>query len=66
MSWTETVDRLQGCGRREVVAAWTATLDQLVALAGDVAGELAAADATVNELVAENERLRAAAGRGVA
>lgn len=65
MSWTETVERLQSCGRREVVAAWTAALEQLVALAGDVAGELAAADATISDLVAENERLRAA-GRGVA
>ena len=42
------------------MAGWTAALDQLMALAGDVAAELAAADATVAELVAENERLRTA------
>ena len=59
MDWSESVARLEATRRSTVVAAWSAAVSRMLDLAGDVAAELAAADLTVADLVAEVEQLRA-------
>jgi hypothetical protein len=58
MGWSDSVAQLEATHRAGVIAAWSATVTRLVELADEVAVELAAADRTVAELVAEIETLR--------
>jgi hypothetical protein len=62
MRWSDSVAQLEATRRAGVIAAWSATVTRLVELADEVAVELAAADRTIADLVAEIETLRQRTG----